>query len=137
MRWVNSLELLYHLENVVSSTAQSSLSSRPFSFPQSSPSFYLFSYRFLPSPIPTFFSPFPYFMLIPNTTLNTWNKVLDNLEADLTCIPNQIPIKLALFLCPGNLQYWSGRFCGNWRRKLFQRKPVCPKLSRSWDEWEL
>ena len=69
--------------------------------------------------------------------LNTQNKVLDNLEADLTCISNQIPIKLAFFLCPGNLQYWSERFCGIWRRKLFQRKPVCPKLSRSWDEWEL
>ena len=69
--------------------------------------------------------------------LNTQNKVLDNLEADLTCISNQIPIKIDFFLCPGNLQYWSERFCGIWRRKLFQRKPVCLKLSRSWDEWEL
>ena len=89
-----------------------SLSSRPFSFPQSSPSFYLFSYHFLPSSIPTFSSPLPLFHAysVPNTTVNTWNTVLDNLEADLTCIPNQIPITLALFLCPGTCSIGQGGF---------------------------
>lgn len=47
---------------------------------------------------------FPPFLLLhayraADTMLNTRNKMLNNLEVDMTCISNQEPVKLALTSC--------------------------------------
>lgn len=81
--------------SVLRLTQQSSLSSL-FLFPQTSLSFYILTYPFLFLPIPILLL---YAYHAADTMLNTGNKMLNNLEVDMTCIFNQEPVKIALTFC--------------------------------------
>lgn len=74
-------------------------------------------------------------LIVANTMLNTRNKVLNNLEADTTCISNQGPIKFVLTSCAqGTCNFGQRGVVEVEGESNFKGRPVCPKLSRAMNE---